>query len=98
MITWGVVMALPSFRLGGRRHVRGGAGERLAVYLVGIEPAQLLGQQFRGLPAMQCHMPVGLARPAQSGCPAIRPADRDITVADRESHLGDARATRVVPA
>ena len=54
--------------------VLGESGQHFGVDQVGVEPPQFLGEQFRRLPAMQCHPPVRLARPLSV---AMRPSGRD---------------------
>ena len=54
-------------------------GQRLAVDLVRVEPAQFLGQQFRDLPPLQRDVALGLAGPGQRRHPAVWPADDDVT-------------------
>src|SRR5262249_17547115 len=67
----------------GRQRVEG-----VAVDLVCVEPAQLLGQEVGGVPAVQRDVPVRLARPGQRGVPAVRPADGDVAVGGDEGDPG----------
>src|SRR5215472_13484783 len=86
----GAAMALPP-------DADGEAGQRLAVDLVGIEPAQFLGHQLGGVPAVQRDPPVLLARPLEGGGPPVWPADRDVPVAHGEPYLGDPGALGHLP-
>src|SRR5690606_24381663 len=59
------------------------------VRLVGVEPAQFLGQQLRKLPPAEGHVPVGLAGTRQRGHPGVAPRDRQLAVVEREPDLGE---------
>src|SRR5216684_3216856 len=66
-------------------------GEDLRVYVVGVEPPQLLLEQLRGLPAVQRHPALGLPGTAQVRDPPVRPGDHDVPLGGGEADLGDAR-------
>src|SRR5215475_3701893 len=94
MRIWGTVM---TSLLAGRNRLRPRQfGERLPVYLVGIEPAQLLGEQLVGIPAMQRHGPVRLSWPRQCGVPSVQAAEDDLAVSGEEADAGHPRTHRYI--
>jgi len=66
--------------------------ERVRVDLVGLEPAQFLGNQVSGITAVQGHPAIGPVGPGQRGRPAIRPEQHDLPVWCVEADFGDSGA------
>ena len=67
-------------------------GQGLRVNVVGVEPAQFLGEQFGLVAAVQGDPPVRLADLGQRGGPAVVAGDGDLAVLGLEPDVGDARA------